>query len=464
MLVVHLCRMEIIKEIKPATSSDNSDGNTLTKQITFSTFSVLCRFLLLMNPTNLDQKFDEFQIKFVWFSHINKNQFIETIQNINEGKSLGDIFSNIDTIVSSANYDKLSATDIQIIEIIKKLAKQKRKSSRYKALSIFNSKLHDLKITQKSNNSINLEIDVVKSSRYLDSALCTELNNVNALCSVPISQVSPTSLEIYAQCPMRFFIKKLAGFHTFKDDQNELSALRYGSLIHKCLEAYIADDLTQDDLIGYAIVQLEHLHDIGIIKNKSYLDFLVKRTTNILNQFFKLSDKDKSKISPEVSIEKTIKGISIKGKVDRIQSNCSKTKLVDYKTSRATPNESSFNFGREFQLAIYALIVGDVDEIEYWHLSENNTSIKHIEWNEENKAKAKSILETLLDSINSGIFIPRQESITQNSTTIKSTSYCDSCEFTHGCFEQNRLLWSKHKASYRQLTCVLGENQISDTL
>ena len=57
--------------------------------------------------------------------------------------------------------------------------------------------------------------------------------------------VSPTSLEAWADCPMRYFFQRVLQVHTtdHPEDLLEISALEKGSLVHKALEEFLKEQL-----------------------------------------------------------------------------------------------------------------------------------------------------------------------------------------------------------------------------
>ena len=160
---------------------------------------------------------------------------------------------------------------------------------------------------------------------------------------------SPTSLEEYLTCPLKFYYHRILKIEQLQEILEETDALHTGNIIHLFLkEVYeqkiidensnLTDKQKLREILEKQFEQLKISYRSGIGKirfhvmlEKLYL-FLKDDFENLTNNNFKITGleeqyKIKFPLNPDNKLE-----IRLIGKIDRIESNCSLVNIVDYKT------------------------------------------------------------------------------------------------------------------------------------
>ena len=186
---------------------------------------------------------------------------------------------------------------------------------------------------------------------------------------VPPSLLKPpaafrvTDVDAYRACPRRFFIEKILNLKPMDIKEYEVEAATLGTIIHRAMEQLIREPL--DDL--------ERLRQraegiIGDIMKDKKMDAYWKQLVSdtFLELLPEIREKEfviredgyhSSEVEKSISGE-PVKGIKLKGKIDRIDRIGDEVQIIDYKTGTAGLNCAQALDGNEnLQLFLYAAIL-----------------------------------------------------------------------------------------------------------
>jgi ATP-dependent helicase/DNAse subunit B len=172
-----------------------------------------------------------------------------------------------------------------------------------------------------------------------------------------------TDIDAYRACPRKFFIERILGLKPLDLKEFELEAITIGIIIHRIMERIVKEPLEDINYLKDRAVEIieEVLKDKkidpywkGLIKD-TFIEMLPDIREN------ELEIRGKDYISTEV--EKTItgepvKGIKLKGKIDRFDRIGDYVQIIDYKTGSTWLTCSQVTRGNEdLQLFLYAAIM-----------------------------------------------------------------------------------------------------------
>ena len=172
-----------------------------------------------------------------------------------------------------------------------------------------------------------------------------------------------TDIDAYRECPRRFFIEKELGLAPMSVKEYEVEAATIGTIIHKVMERLVKEPLgDREGLEEKAEAILDEI--MRDKKMDAYWKRLIKDTfIAMLPGIYEkeLEIREPGYVSSEV--EKSIsgeplKGIKLKGKIDRIDRIGDEVQIIDYKTGTAGLNCTRIASGSEnLQLLLYAAIL-----------------------------------------------------------------------------------------------------------
>ncbi len=200
-------------------------------------------------------------------------------------------------------------------------------------------------------------------------------------------QFSASQLEEYAKCPFQYFLKRILLLETIEEPSEEIEAFELGSLIHSILYEFYktvkgknillknCDDKTFSkaekiifDIAGEKVDKLnlqstpaffEREKIFGIAGNKRnsilyrFLETERKNEENFIPQYFEIAFGSFNKSEPEFEVD--VKGIKLRGKIDRfdLDESNEKFKVIDYKLGGRKPVKSDLESGISLQLPVY---------------------------------------------------------------------------------------------------------------
>ncbi len=208
--------------------------------------------------------------------------------------------------------------------------------------------------------------------------------------------LSPTALNAYLDCPLKFYFHYIAGLKEAEEVKEEVDPMLFGNLLHKSIYElyypYLGQMLDKSLILNLSknIVEIDRAIDEAFMseyygkqnKKPEYhgKNIIVK---HILNKFilqllkkdhlfapFQLEEMEASYYTElPVNIHNTTEKARLGGKIDRIDMKEGMTRIIDYKTGEAANRFNGIDhlFNREdhnrnttaFQLFFYCMLYAD---------------------------------------------------------------------------------------------------------
>ncbi|MYH98653.1 MAG: hypothetical protein F4124_04405 [Acidimicrobiia bacterium] len=304
--------------------------------------------------------------------------------------------------------------------------------------------------------------------------------------------VSPTSLETWADCPMRYFFQYVLRVQTFEqpEDLLEISALEKGSLVHEALDMFVSEQLENNKVpppgLPWSEQQRRRLLEIGAeLCDQAEAQGLTgapvfwhhdrHRILTDLERFLWEDDDQRRRIGvtaaaselafgmPDDELEAVAvplpsgRTVRFRGRADRVDKGWGDTLLVtDYKTGKADPykdlDEDSRNWdpvlrGTRLQLPVYGLAaLAHVDDstdsvsTQYWFVTSDQQFKTHgYRLNSQVMDRFRSVIDTIADGIECGVFCDRPQ---PDRTEGPFSQYCDYCNADRLGTQERRRAWA----------------------
>ena len=307
--------------------------------------------------------------------------------------------------------------------------------------------------------------------------------------------VSPTSLETWADCPMRYFFQYVLRVQTFEqpEDLLQISALEKGSLVHEALDRFVSEQLDHRQVpppgLPWSEQQRRRLLEIGAELCKQaeaqgltgtpvFWHHDRRRILTDLERFlsedddqrrrhdvtaaaselaFGMPDDDQEAVAVALPSGRTVR---FRGRADRVDRGGDDTLLVtDYKTGRSDPykdlDEGSRNWdpvlrGTRLQLPVYGLAARDqIDEpdapvrTQYWFVtSDQQFKAFGYRLNERVMDRFRAVVDTIAAGIEDGVFCDRPQ---PDRTEGPFSQYCDYCNADRLGTQERRRAWDAMK-------------------
>ena len=322
------------------------------------------------------------------------------------------------------------------------------------------------------------------------------------------SVMSPTSLEAWADCPMRYLFKHVLGVQTAEQPEElvAISALEKGSLVHEVLDEFMKDQLdsSQVPLPSQPWTEEQHrqLLEIGELKcaeaeakgltgTPVYWHHDRSRIMADLDRFLREDNElRQQRLVAPVASELTFgmggsepddheaievdlpngQAVRFRGQIDRVDQGEGGLLVTDYKTGKSYPykdlDESSKNWdpvqrGTRLQLPVYGLAAqtglahSDVPvRGQYWFVTgEQEFKTCGYTLDETALSRFRDALGTITEGIGAGVFCDRPLA---GQTEGAFSQYCDYCNADRLGTEDRRRKWERMQhheelAGYRSL-------------
>lgn len=212
-------------------------------------------------------------------------------------------------------------------------------------------------------------------------------------------QYSASQLEEYAKCPFQYFLKRILQLETVEEPKEELEAFELGSIVHSILHEFYVTlnekniSLFECDEETFSIAEeiIFNIAERKIDKLKLYSSFIFmerekilgingNKRNSILYKFLEQERINKEGFTPEFFEiefgkfnnskenyrEVKVEGISVRGKIDRIDiDNSNDTyKVIDYKLGGKKPSRDEIISGISLQLPLYIYASKKIIEAE----------------------------------------------------------------------------------------------------
>ena len=195
---------------------------------------------------------------------------------------------------------------------------------------------------------------------------------------------SPTLLNTYRKCSLRFYLRYIAGIREAEEVEEEIGADTLGTVIHDVLEKLFSPQL-QKKLLPAQVLEMKkklepevkaafsrHFPEEAIHTGKNFLAFRIalRFLDSFLNAELGFIQSGHSlfmeELEKEMKVPMAVKDfqVLITGKSDRIDRDGDTIRIIDYKTGKAEKNELEFDswdelllnpkLDKSFQLLCYA--------------------------------------------------------------------------------------------------------------
>jgi RecB family exonuclease len=289
--------------------------------------------------------------------------------------------------------------------------------------------------------------------------------------------VSPSRLEMYAQCPYRYYLRYVLGIEPIDEPEalERMDHLERGSLIHAILERFLktlgrADPPSGDArdrhvalLLQVAADEAKERHERGVtglpliweldrrqifedlvrwydreIADDSYAELLPGAfEAGFGGARYALGEEDPMSSDEPLELRVNERMLLLQGRTDRIDWNERRTRfrVVDYKTGR-WKNQAMFDGGRALQLPLYLLAAAKLagidpqhGEAEYFFCTSRGEYRRVGITGEElasRREEFEQVLATLAEGAEEGYFAPNPGKGANNCRFCDYKDLCDS--------------------------------------
>ena len=256
------------------------------------------------------------------------------------------------------------------------------------------------------------------------------------------ASLAPTSLETWATCPYRFFLKHMLGLPAgeMQDDPWNLAAGDRGKLIHEVLEEFIRTAAPLDSpstpwpaserarLHQLADAKFLNARETGVAPAGILLESEVEMIHNHLDVL--LDDDEVMRLETGVvpsagGVEVTFDSLHVErsdaqpvvfhGRIDRVDKSPTggRVRAIDYKTGRARSvaklSKDPVDGGRRLQLGVYAsALAQQATDVcaAYWFITDDQATERtnEIEWNDETEERLREVVSAMAEGVENGVF------------------------------------------------------------
>lgn len=331
--------------------------------------------------------------------------------------------------------------------------------------------------------------------------------------------MSPTSLETWAACPMRYLFKHVLRVQSVEQPEEllEITPMEKGSLIHTALDRFMAEQLeaglTPRPGQPWSSQQRDRLQEIGeeecdtaeskgLTGTPVYWRHDRKRILADLDRFliedsemrqqrgttpfaselaFGVPGSDQGSVEVRLSNEQTVR---FRGRADRLDQGADNgLQVTDYKTGKAGDykgvDEGSKDWdpvqrGTRLQLPVYGLAARELVHspdapvrAQYWFVTEQGDFETYGYLLDENVlSRFREVVGTIKDGIEAGVFCDRPEPGNAGGPFSQRCEYCNSDRLGT---EDNRRKWERMSneellANYRNLVEPKDEVQSDEAV
>jgi ATP-dependent helicase/DNAse subunit B len=171
-----------------------------------------------------------------------------------------------------------------------------------------------------------------------------------------------TDIDYFRRCPRRFFMERVLDLEASEIAEYKVEARMLGTVIHSIMEELLKGPIEEEETLrrrasaiidsavsGYAIDPYWKM----LIK-ESFLEILPRITD--LEAEFRGEGYFPRELEAKVT-EEVLPGIVLKGKIDRIDSDDSRCRIIDYKTGAAAIGSEIIKKGKDLQIPLYAAML-----------------------------------------------------------------------------------------------------------
>ena len=286
--------------------------------------------------------------------------------------------------------------------------------------------------------------------------------------------VSPSALETWATCPHKFFLSRVLRLSALLGEEEEdMSALERGVLVHRILERFVKERRQTDaDLLELAEEEFVIAEQRGVTGYPLLWDLAKEDIRASLRSFATREAEWLAGVVTEAGAEEgfgpgtdigevsiSVDGLGevwFRGKIDRIDVVGDEVRVRDFKTGKPEPYfdgargrraTRTVTNGRALQLPIYAAAARrkypndavDIAASYCFPLAENNTH-GVAPYTEANQKEFSATLVAIVDGARRGIFPATPETVGDSD---QERGNCTYCEFNRLCPVRRRQIWER---------------------
>ncbi len=270
-------------------------------------------------------------------------------------------------------------------------------------------------------------------------------------------ELSPTAIDVYLNCPARFYFSSLLNFKEREDVQRDPDASRIGRCLHSILDEFfrpfVGKKLNLSDEDKNRLLELMDFHlknDFGEIRGEIYLlrDIVKNKLLSFFD--FEKNRRDCEIIATEVKLRSRLElegetFVRLKGRADRLDRRCDDFFIVDYKSGEfKTPlknldgaindRKTMRKKIKSFQLPVYVFLFWrENPRLPLERINAEFYSIREIEEVSIFKNNAADAMNGIflpsLKALISGIFDPK----TPFERDSDDELYCRNCPYSNIC-------------------------------
>lgn len=289
--------------------------------------------------------------------------------------------------------------------------------------------------------------------------------------------LSPSQLETWATCPYRYFLGRVLGISgAVAEEEDEISPLDRGSLVHKILERFVAEGGDSGEwLLALAAAEFGDAERRGITGYWLLWEMEKERIRERLENFYELEYapgtgwltkrvESRAQVSlAEVSFEETlvVRGLGevwLRGKIDRVDVMADGgARVRDFKTGKPDnyrgggQNALTVGNGRALQMPVYWEAAkrlypdADVEATYCFPLADRYThDVQPYSGTDEQREAFHMALRRIVGSARAGAFPATPE--TGDSPRYTSCNFCD---FNRLCPARRRQIWERKAGDRR---------------
>ena len=282
--------------------------------------------------------------------------------------------------------------------------------------------------------------------------------------------LSPTALESYAECPMKYFLGRQLGLGSLEKPEEvvAISAADRGSLVHRILEVYVrtvldgqprsldrllaiaADQFAATEVAGLAGRPLLWRYDREVIvRELSYLHEVDTNHPVAAELAFGFDGQE-----PVTLTLPSGRTVAFRGMADRVDDDGQSLLVTDYKTGSTRGYEDMksdpLGRGRRLQLPVYAMAARQRFGADrpvrsrYWFVSEKAGFESYaIDLDDDVQARFHDVLEVIAAGITSGAFPARPG----DPAWPAGFTNCNRCDFDRLCQAERDRHWERKKSA-----------------
>ncbi|MEO0051781.1 MAG: PD-(D/E)XK nuclease family protein [candidate division WOR-3 bacterium] len=248
-----------------------------------------------------------------------------------------------------------------------------------------------------------------------------------------------TMLENYRYCPFQFYLQHVLGLNLPEEPIFELDARSWGTVAHQLLARLYQKGAVPLELIPERAQKITG----EILPNLKLPEFWHQVTERVLNNLIVEFVKTETRLREagflpertELRLRGTVDGISLQGRLDRLDRRDGQVRIIDYKTGSGSISASDVIHKKShIQLPIYAHLLlqspefGDltVENMGIYNLRSMNLNLLVKEGHPDVMELIKAARENTVDivqKIRAGIFLPAEV----------DKNHCRECEYRFTC-------------------------------